>query len=122
MGVATGRMNIDEVRMFAHHICNINDQEEISIRRVQSIIENDDKAAPIGEFPEHWIDSWHELEGGSDVNGVRPQYGVDILRSEMSGLAYKNGYEMAWDDVSNEHLVPELVQAAQAVEMEYFAK
>ena len=40
----------------------------------------------------------------------------------MSGLSYKNGYEMAWDDVSNDNLVPTLVNAARAVEMEYFER
>ena len=40
----------------------------------------------------------------------------------MNGFSYKSGYETAWDDVSNENLVPELVHAARAVEMEYFAK
>ena len=38
----------------------------------------------------------------------------------MKGLSYKSGYETAWDDVSNENFVPELVHAARAVEMEYF--
>ena len=95
LGVATGRMSMDEVRQFAHHICNINDQEDCGINRVQSIIENEDKTLPVGDYPEHWIDSWHELEGGSDVYGVRPQYGVTLLQAEMSGLAYKNGFETA---------------------------
>ena len=40
----------------------------------------------------------------------------------MSGLSYRGGYEAAWDDVSNENLVPELVHQARAVEMEYFEK
>ena len=40
----------------------------------------------------------------------------------MNGLSYKSGYETAWDDVSNENLVPDLVHAARALEMEYFHK
>ena len=40
----------------------------------------------------------------------------------MNGLSFKSGYETAWDDVSNENLVPELVHAARALEMEYFHK
>ena len=40
----------------------------------------------------------------------------------MSGLSYRSGYETAWDDVSNENRMPELVHAARAVEMEYFDK
>ena len=68
------------------------------------------------------MSSWHELEGGNDRFGVRPQYGVTILQAEMNGLSFKSGYETAWDDVSNENLVPELVHAARALEMEYFHK
>ena len=40
----------------------------------------------------------------------------------MNGLSFRSGYDTAWDDVSNDILVPELVHAARAVEMEYFHK
>ena len=40
----------------------------------------------------------------------------------MTGLSFKSGYETARDDVSNEHLVPELVHVARALEMEYLHK
>ena len=40
----------------------------------------------------------------------------------MNGLSCKSGYETAWDDVTNENFVPELVHAARAVEMTYFSK
>ena len=99
LGVATGKMSMDEVRRVGHYVCNINDQADSGINRVQSIIENEDKTSPVGDYPGHWIDAWHELGEGSDVYGVRPQYGVTLLQAEMSGLAYKNGYETAWDDV-----------------------
>ena len=33
-----------------------------------------------------------------------------------------NGYETAWDDVTNENLVPELVHSARALDLEYFHK
>ena len=68
------------------------------------------------------MDNWRELEGGNDLYGVRPQCGVTLLQAEMNGLSYKSEYETAWDDVSNENLVPELVHAARALEMEYFHK
>ena len=102
--------------------CNLNEGENCGIDRVQSIIESENGAAPIGSYPEHWIDAWHELEGGNDSYGVRPQYGVTLRQAEMNGLSYKSGYTTAWDDVSNENLVPEFVHAARAVEMEYSAK
>ena len=68
------------------------------------------------------MDNWPDLEGGNGRYGVRPQYGVTILQAEMNGLSYKSGYETAWDDVSNENLVPHLVHAARALEMEFFHK
>ena len=77
---------------------------------------------PVGTYPEYWVDNWHELEGGSDIYGIRLQYGVTQLQAEMNALSYKSGYETAWDDMSNENLVPELVHAARALEMKYFHK
>ena len=76
---------------FAHYICNLNEGYIGIINRVQSITESENGALPIGNSPEHLIDSWHELEGGNDVDGVRPQYGVTLLlQAEMSGLSYKS--------------------------------
>ena len=45
-----------------------------------------------------------------------------MLQAETKGLSYKSGNETAWDDVSNENLIPGLDHAARAVEMEYVAK
>ena len=40
----------------------------------------------------------------------------------MDGLAFKSGYEVAWDDVTNAELRLELVKKAREVVMVYFAK
>ena len=40
----------------------------------------------------------------------------------MDGLSFKGGYEVAWDDVTNAELIPELVKNARQVEMGYFKK
>ena len=122
MGVSTLKMSDHEVRSFAHHICNLNEGRRSGIRQISSINETGDSTtpvAPVGDYPEHWVDNWHELEGGNDLYGVRPLCGVTILQAEMNGLSYKRGYETAWDDVSNENLVPEFVHAPRALEMEY---
>ena len=74
------------------------------------------KTKPIGEYPEHWVDEWHELDGGDDRFGARPQNGVTLLQAETSGLSYRNGNETVWDDVSNGNLVPKLVHEARAVD------
>ena len=71
---------------------------------------------PTGDYPSHWIDYWHEEDGGDDHRGVRPQVGAILLQKEMDGLAFKSGYEVAWDE-----LRPELVNKAREVEMGYFA-
>ena len=120
--VSTGAMSMEEVRSYANHICSLQAVSSDGIRRVLSIDEKDGNTHPVGDYPEHWCDQWHELEGGDDYYGVRPQQGVTMLRAEMSGLSYRSGYETAWDDVSNENLVPELVHAARAIEMSYFEK
>ena len=86
MGASTGRMNSDEVRSFAHYICNFNVGKESGIRKINSIPETEGKATPIGTYPDHWVDDWHELEGGNDNYGIRPQYGVTQLQAEMNGF------------------------------------
>ena len=68
---------------------------------------------PTGDYPSHWSDYWHEEDGGDDHRGVRPQVGVTLLQKEMDGLAFEGGYEVAWDDVTNAELLPELVKKAR---------
>ena len=48
--------------------------------------------------------------------------GVTILQKEMDGLSFKGGYEVAWDDVTNAELIPDLIRKARQVEMGYFQK
>ena len=122
MGVSTWRMSSEEIRSFAYHICKLNEGRKRGIQKILSVNETEDVTSPTGQYPEHWVDTWHELEGGDDRFRLRPQNGVTRLRAEMNGLSYKSGYETAWDDVSNENLVPELVHAARAEEMAYFEK
>ena len=45
-----------------------------------------------------------------------------MLQKEMDGLSFKGGNEMAWEDVTNAELLPDLVKKAREVEMGYFAK
>ena len=118
MGVSTGRMSADETRSFAHYICILNEATRSGIQKTHSITETEDGTAPIRQYPEHWVDTWHELEDGDDRFGSRPQYVVTSLRAELNGLSYRIDYETAWDDVTNENLAPKLVHAVRAVEME----
>ena len=61
---------------------------------------------PTGDYPDPWVDDWHEEDGGDDSRGVRPQIRVTTLQNEMDGLSFKGGYEAAWDDVNNAELIP----------------
>ena len=119
--VTTGRMTEGELKGFVNSLCSLQSVKS-GIQRISSIQTNGGITRPVGKYPEHWMDTWHEPEGGFDVRGVRPQYGVTILESEMSALTCKGGYEVAFDDVSNAQLEPSLVKAARALEMEYFKK
>ena len=40
----------------------------------------------------------------------------------MNGFSLKGGYDVAWDDVTDAELRPDLVKKARDVEMGYFAK
>ena len=42
---------------------------------------------PIGEYPDHWVDEWHSLQGGDDKFGARPQHGLTLLQSDLSSLS-----------------------------------
>ena len=67
-------------RPFVHYICNSSEDGASGIQRVQPLTEVDSSAGAVGEYPANWIDNWHELEGGSDLYGIMPQYGVTLCR------------------------------------------
>ena len=71
MGVSTGRMTAEEVRSFAHRICNFNEGMKSGIHKIGSINESEDGTTPTGQYPEHWVDTWHGLEGGDDRFGLQ---------------------------------------------------
>ena len=79
MGVSTGKTSADDVRSFAHHICKLNEGKKSVIERIQSVTETEESAAPVGNRPQHWLDSWHELEGGNDPYRSTSQCGVELL-------------------------------------------
>ena len=86
--VTTGRMSQGEIQGFANSLCSLPSIRS-GIKRVASIQVKDGITRPIGDYPEHWLDTWHEPEGGYDIRGARPQCGVTILESEMSALTCK---------------------------------
>ena len=89
----------------------------MSSARVEHLLSTsvkDGTRRPVGEYPSHWLDEWHEEDGGQDHRGVRPQCGVTLLKKEMDGLSFRGGHETAWDDVTNASLLPDLVKKAEA--------
>ena len=91
-------------------------------REIQSIIEEQGKTSPVGNWPNGWHDPVHELDGGDDKFGPRPQRGIEILREELDSLVFRDGIAVARDDVTGVELVPELVKQARSEEMAYFKK
>ncbi len=56
MGVSTRKMSTDEVRSFAHYICNLNEIKESGIKRINSINETENGTNPVGSYPDvGWI-------------------------------------------------------------------
>ena len=90
--------------------------------QIGSIIEADGLARPVGDWPEHYIDPMHELDGVCDRVHRRVQDGASGLSALMAGLDVRCGIILvAWDDANdNAALRPELVVKARATEIEYF--
>ena len=61
------KMSDDWVPSFPHYICNINEGKKNGIWRIDSINETENGTTPVGTYPEHWVDNWHELEGSNDL-------------------------------------------------------
>ena len=112
----------DGVRSLVQGLTQIHQQGLSSISKILSTTTKDGTTGPIGDNLDWWIDIWHDEDGGCDDRGVRPQNGVTLLRQEMHGLTCKNGYETAWDDVTNVPLNPVLMRKAKEVEMQCFER
>ena len=115
-------MTYTGLKSFVRHVCDFQGSSSNAVEQLLSTSLNDGTHRPTGEYPQHWLDYSHEEDGGHDRRGVRPQVGVTLLKKEMDGLSFKGGYEVAWDDVANAELVPELVKQARQVEMGYLQK
>ena len=77
---------------------------------------------PMGDWPQGWVDPVHGKSGGCDYFGDRPQYGIDILKTHMDALVFKNGISYARDDVGGKDLMPDLLVKAREEEMQYFKR
>ena len=75
---------------------------------------------PIGNYPYHWPDGIHELDGHALGSTLTSRGGEAALYTEMNALMVQNGIEYAEDDVSGASLDPTLVRQARDLEMKFF--
>ena len=75
---------------------------------------------PIGDFPKHWHDGVHDVDGHGMHSGPDDCKGEQMLRGELSALHVREGVEQAVDDVSGAYLNPVLVAEARKLEMTFF--
>ena len=40
----------------------------------------------VGDYPDPWINDYHEVDGGEDARAIRPQNGVEILEGDERPL------------------------------------
>ena len=85
-------MSADGVRSVVEGLTQLNQRGISSISKILSTTTKDGVTGPVGEYPDWWIDTWHDEDGGCDDRGVRPQNGVTLFKQEMDGLTCKNGY------------------------------
>ena len=112
------------------HSCVSRGAEDQTLSHVNEIGKKPDLVKPAGNWPGNWGDSVHEEDGGSDEIGMQlrgandvqcgRQEGREMLRNMVAKLSQKDGTITAWDDVSNENLVPQLVMDARQVELDFF--
>ena len=62
----------------------------------------------------------HEQDGGHDLHGYRPQDGRSILSDHVDALRVRSGEMSARADVTGANLIPDMVQQARRVDMDYF--
>ena len=121
--VHTGKMSSVQARGFLHSMVQRCGTKVEARRKLSQLCQRiEGKSRPIGEWPDHWFDGIHDLDGGDDLRGVRPQNGTEVLKEEMNGLAKRGGEQVAWDDVTDVGLDPVEVMAARQLEMDYFNK
>ena len=75
---------------------------------------------PVGEYPKHWSDGTHDLDGHELRAAADDRKGEEILSGELGALMVNEGGEWACDDVTSAKLDPKLVKEARQLEMAYF--
>ena len=75
---------------------------------------------PNGDYPLHWSDGIHELDGHALGSTLTSRDGEAASYSEMNGLMVQNGIGYAEDYVSGALPDPALVRQARDLEMKFF--
>ena len=103
--MTTGRMTYTALKSFVRHVCDLQRSSRNAVEQIWSTSVREGAHRPTVDYPDHWLDDWHEEDGWDDQRGVRPQVDVTLLKKEMDGLSFNGGYQVAWDDDTNAELV-----------------
>ena len=77
---------------------------------------------PTGDWPKDWVDDVHEPDGHQIDRDIDDKSCEEILNTMISALHRQRGgggCEVAWNDVIEAELKPELVRAARDVEIQF---
>ena len=72
--VSTGRMSADGVRTLVQGLTLLNQQGISSISKILSTATKDGITGPVGDYPDWWIDTWHDEDGGCDDRTTKWSY------------------------------------------------
>lgn len=75
---------------------------------------------PIGDYPKHWSNGIHDLDGHQVRSNIENRDGELILKNELSALMAQVVVEHATHDVSGASLDPAMVRDARRFEMKFF--
>jgi hypothetical protein len=87
--ITIGKMTYTGLKSFVRHVCDLQGSSRNAVEQILSTSMKDGVHRPTGDYPDHWLDYWHEEDGGDDQRGVRPQIGATLLKKEMDGLSFK---------------------------------
>ena len=68
--VNTGKMSAHGLSSFIMEVCEMNRMNGAKVEKLLSTTTKDGSARPKGDYPNHWMDYWHEEDGGHDDRGV----------------------------------------------------
>ena len=68
--VTTGKLSYMGLKRLVRHICDLQGSGVNMIEQVLSTSLSEGARRPTGDYPQNWVDDWHEEDGGDDHRGV----------------------------------------------------